>query len=246
MLSIKGLNASAVGGKSIIKQLDFEVGSGEVHAIMGPNGSGKSTLSNVITGNTEYAVDEGSIDYQGKNLLELLPEERAVQGIFMSFQYPISLPGVSMLSFLQAVVNAQRKKRDEELIDAIDLIDKAEKACLQVGLPKTFLHRSLNQEFSGGEKKRAEMMQMILLQPKLAILDETDSGLDIDALQMVGKVVNGMRKDSRSFIIVTHYHRILEHISPDFVHVMSHGKIIKSGDQSLARKLEQDGYSWIE
>ena len=246
MLSIKGLNASAVGGKSIIKQLDFEVGSGEVHAIMGPNGSGKSTLSNVITGNTEYAVDEGSIDYQGKNLLELLPEERAVQGIFMSFQCPISLPGVSMLSFLQAVVNAQRKKRDEELIDAIDLIDKAEKACLQVGLPKTFLHRSLNQEFSGGEKKRAEMMQMILLQPKLAILDETDSGLDIDALQMVGKVVNGMRKDSRSFIIVTHYHRILEHISPDFVHVMSHGKIIKSGDQSLARKLEQDGYSWIE
>ena len=151
-----------------------------------------------------------------------------------------------MLSFLQAVVNAQRKKRGEELIDAVDLIDKAEKACLQVGLPKTFLHRSLNQEFSGGEKKRAEMMQMILLQPRLAILDETDSGLDIDALRMVGKVVNGMRNGDRSFIIVTHYHRILEHVSPDFVHVMSHGKIIKSGDQSLARKLEKDGYSWIK
>lgn len=246
MLEIKSLSASTVSGKAIIKQLDLTVQSGEIHAIMGPNGSGKSTLSNVIAGHPDYEVKQGQLSYQGQDLLDMSPEQRAINGLFLSFQYPVSLPGVSMMSFLQAVVNEQRKKRDEALVDAIDLITMAEMACSQVGLPKTFLNRSLNQEFSGGEKKRAELLQMLLLQPKLAILDETDSGLDIDALRMVGDVVNRMRSESRSFIVVTHYHRILEHIKPDYVHVMVDGKIIKSGDQSLAIKLEQDGYHWVK
>jgi Fe-S cluster assembly ATP-binding protein len=246
MLEIKALSASAAEDKTIIKQLDLTVNPGEVHAIMGPNGSGKSTLSNVIVGHPDYTVDGGSLRYQQQDLLALAPEERAVQGVFMSFQYPVSLPGVTMMSFLQAVMNAQRKQREEPLVDAIDLIAMAEKACLQVGLPKSFLSRSLNHEFSGGEKKRAELLQMILLQPKLIILDETDSGLDIDALRMVGDVVHHMRSPDRSFIVVTHYHRILEHIQPDHVHVMHDGKIIKSGDLSLARKLEQDGYQWVK
>lgn len=246
MLEIKSLSASTVSGKAIIKQLDLTVKPGEIHAIMGPNGSGKSTLSNVIAGHPDYEVKQGQLSYQGQDLLDMPPEQRAINGLFLSFQYPVSLPGVSMMSFLQAVVNEQRKKRDEALVDAIDLITMAEMACEQVGLPKTFLNRSLNQEFSGGEKKRAELLQMLLLQPKLAILDETDSGLDIDALRMVGDVVNRMRSESRSFIVVTHYHRILEHIKPDYVHVMVDGKITKSGDQSLAIKLEQDGYHWVK
>jgi len=246
MLEIESLSASTVSGKAIIKQLDLTVNPGEIHAIMGPNGSGKSTLSNLIAGHPDYEVKQGQLRYQGKDLTDMAPEQRAINGIFLSFQYPVSLPGVSMMSFLQAVVNEQRKKREEPLVDAIDLITMAEMACAQVGLPKTFLNRSLNQEFSGGEKKRAELLQMLLLQPKLAILDETDSGLDIDALRMVGDVVNRMRDPQRSFIVVTHYHRILEHIKPDFVHVMVDGKIIKSGDQSLAIKLEKDGYHWVK
>ncbi len=245
MLKIQSLNAS-IGDKSIIKSFDLTVLPGEVHAIMGPNGSGKSTLSNVITGHPDYQVTAGSIQYHNEDLLEMAPEIRAAKGVFMSFQYPVSLPGVTMISFLQAVVNAQRKQREEPLIEATDLIADARAACEQVGLPPQFLHRSLNRGFSGGEKKRAELLQMRLLNPKLAILDETDSGLDIDALKMVGTIVNEMRDPTRSFVIVTHYPRILDHIKPDHVHVMRDGKIIKSGDAALANQLEESGYGWLD
>ena len=245
MLNIKSLDASIVGGKQIIKGFNLDIKPGEIHAIMGPNGSGKSTLSNIITGHPEYEVNAGSITYLGENLLEMAPEERATKGVFMSFQYPVGLPGVTTISFLQAVINAQRKQRGEALVEATDLIADAAAATQKVGLPRSFMHRSLNRGFSGGEKKRAELMQMMMLEPKLAILDETDSGLDIDALKMVGSVVNEMRHAERSFIIVTHYHRILEHIKPDHVHVVSDGKIIKSGDAVLARKLEKEGYAWL-
>jgi Fe-S cluster assembly ATP-binding protein len=245
MLELKKLCVSVQGEKPILKSLDLHVRPGEIHAIMGPNGSGKSTLSNVIAGHADYTVDAGDLNYEGQDLQALSPEERACRGVFMSFQYPVSLPGVTMVSFLQAVVNAQRKARGEALVDAIDLIGMAEEACARVGLPRSFLHRPLNQEFSGGEKKRAEMLQMLMLEPKLMILDETDSGLDIDALKMVGDVVNQMHSPERSWIIITHYHRILEHIQPDFVHVMVNGAIVKSGDASLAKQLEEKGYGWV-
>ena len=244
MLKIESLNAS-VAEKKILKSCQLEVKPGEVHAIMGPNGSGKSTLSNVIVGHPDYTVDDGQVTFLGKDLLAMSPEERAIEGIFMSFQYPVGLPGVSTMSFLQAVVNAQRKARQEELVEATDLIAMAASACETVGLPRSFLQRSLNRGFSGGEKKRAELLQMMLLQPKLAILDETDSGLDIDALNMVGRVVNDMRQADRSFLMVTHYHRIQEHIQPDFVHVMVDGKMVQSGDSTLARQLEKTGYASI-
>lgn len=246
MLELKKLCVSVQGKKPIIKSLNLHVRPGEIHAIMGPNGSGKSTLSNVIAGHADYQVDSGEIFFDAQDLMPLEPEERACRGIFMSFQYPVSLPGVTMVSFLQAVVNAQRKARGESLVDAIDLIAMAEDACACVGLPREFLHRPLNQEFSGGEKKRAEMLQMLMLEPQLMILDETDSGLDIDALKMVGDVVNKMHSPKKSWIVVTHYHRILEHIKPDFVHVMVDGAIVKSGDASLAKQLEKEGYGWVK
>lgn len=245
MLKIQSLNAS-VGDKSIIKSLNLSIQPGEVHAIMGPNGSGKSTLSNVITGHPDYQVTAGQIHYQGEDILGMTPDVRATKGLFMSFQYPVGLPGVTTISFLQAVMNAQRKQRQEPLVEATDLIASARAACEQVGLPAQFLHRALNKGFSGGEKKRAELLQMRLLEPKLAILDETDSGLDIDALKMVGTVVNEMRDNMRSFLIVTHYPRILEYIKPDYVHVMRDGNIIKTGDAALANQLEKSGYSWLD
>jgi Fe-S cluster assembly ATP-binding protein len=245
MLDIQSLKAS-IGGKAILKSCSLSVKPGEIHAVMGPNGSGKSTLSNVITGHPDYTVDAGGIQYHGEDLLEMAPEIRATKGIFMSFQYPVGLPGVTTISFLQAVINAQRKQRQEPLIEATDLLASASEACERVGLPRAFLHRPLNKGFSGGEKKRAELLQMILLAPKLIILDETDSGLDIDALKMVGSVVNEMRSQSRSFIVVTHYHRILEHMKPDAVHVLRDGKIVKSGDIQLAHQLEQSGYGWLD
>ena len=246
MLRIKNLEVSIDGGKKIIQNLDLDVESGETHAIMGPNGSGKSTLSNVIAGHTDYVVDAGEVTFLGENLLVMAPEERAIKGIFLSFQYPVGLPGVSTISFLQAVVNEQRKKRSEPLVEAIDLIQMAEEACKMVDLPKSFLHRPLNKGFSGGEKKRAELIQLILLQPKMVILDETDSGLDIDALRVVGNVITEMQNSNRGMVIVTHYNRLLEYVKTDCVHVMSAGRIIKSGDASLARELEKEGYSWIE
>jgi Fe-S cluster assembly ATP-binding protein len=245
MLKIQSLNAS-VGDKSIIKSLNLSIQPGEVHAIMGPNGSGKSTLSNVITGHPDYQVTAGHIHYQGEDILEMTPDVRATKGLFMSFQYPVGLPGVTTISFLQAVMNAQRKQRQEPLVEATDLIASARVACEQVGLPAQFLHRALNKGFSGGEKKRAELLQMRLLEPKLAILDETVSGLDIDALKMVGTVVNEMRDNARSFVIVTHYPRILEYIKPDYVHVMRDGNIIKTGDAALANQLEKSGYAWLD
>ena len=246
MLKIKNLEVSIEDGKKIIQNLDLEIKPGHTHAIMGPNGSGKSTLSNVIAGNSDYVVDGGEIEFLKENLLEMTPEERAVKGIFMSFQYPVGLPGVTTIAFLQAILNEQKKKRQEPLVEAIDLIEMAEKACQTVGLPKSFLHRPLNKGFSGGEKKRAELLQLLLLQPKLIILDEMDSGLDIDALKMVGSVIGQMQKPDRAMIIVTHYHRILEHLKTDHVHVMSEGKIIKSGTSDLAKQLEKDGYDWVK
>ena len=246
MLKIKNLEVSIKEGKKIIQNLDLNVKPGETHTIMGPNGSGKSTLSNVIAGHSDYIVDGGEIEFLGEDLLALAPEERAIKGVFLSFQYPVGLPGVSTISFLQAVVNEQRKKRSEPLVEAIDLIQMAEEACKMVGLPKSFLHRPLNKGFSGGEKKRAELIQLILLQPKIVILDETDSGLDIDALRVVGNVITEMQNSNRGIVIVTHYNRLLEHVKTDYVHVMSTGKIVKSGDASLAKQLEKEGYSWVE
>ncbi|MFA7552986.1 MAG: Fe-S cluster assembly ATPase SufC [Spongiibacteraceae bacterium] len=244
MLSIKNLHAS-VEDKVILKGLDLEVKPGELHAIMGPNGAGKSTLGYVITGRDGYSVEQGSVTLDGVELLELTAEERARQGLFLAFQYPIEIPGVSNLEFLKASVDAQRKARGEDALSSKDFLKLAREACKQVNLPIDFLKRGVNEGFSGGEKKRNEIMQMLLLQPKVCMLDESDSGLDIDALQVVANGVNSQRSADRSFIIVTHYQRLLDFIKPDFVHVISDGKIVKSGDASLALELEEQGYSWL-
>ncbi len=245
MLSINDLQAK-VEDKQILNGLSIDVKPGEVHAIMGPNGSGKSTLGHVLSGREGYEVIGGSVDFMGKNLLELETEDRAREGLFLAFQYPVEIPGVSNMEFLKASVDAVREYRGQEALDSVSFMQKAREFCKAVNLDQNFLKRGVNEGFSGGEKKRNEIMQMMLLEPKLAILDETDSGLDIDALQVVADGVNSLRSEDRSFIVVTHYQRLLNYIEPDYVHVLAGGKIVKSGDKSLALELEEKGYGWLE
>lgn len=244
MLSIKNLHAS-VEDKEILKGINLEIKAGEVHAIMGPNGSGKSTLSQVLAGNDAFTVTQGEVTLNGENLLELATEERAREGVFLAFQYPVEIPGVSNLQFLRTAVNAMRAHRGEEEMNATDFIKLARDVSRQVDLDPAFLKRGVNEGFSGGEKKRNEIMQALLLQPQLAILDETDSGLDIDALKVVADGVNALRSKDRAILMVTHYQRLLDHIVPDFVHVLAGGKIIKSGGRELALELEERGYGWL-
>lgn len=245
MLSIKNLHAS-VEGKEILKGLDLEIKPGEIHAIMGPNGAGKSTLGNVLSGREGYDVTAGDVSFDGKNILEMETEDRAREGLFLAFQYPVEIPGVSNLEFLKASVDAVRAHRGQEPMDSVTFLKLAREKCKAVNLDQNFLKRGVNEGFSGGEKKRNEIMQMMLLEPKLCILDETDSGLDIDALQVVAEGVNSQRDPNRSFIVVTHYQRLLDYIVPDFVHVLADGKIVKSGGKELALELEEKGYGWIE
>ncbi len=245
MLSIKDLQA-AVEGKKILKGLNLDIKPGEVHAIMGPNGAGKSTLGNVLAGREDYSLLGGSAFLNGKNILELEPEERAREGLFLAFQYPVEIPGVSNLEFLKASVDATRAHQGKPALSSVDFLKLAREKCKAVNLDQAFLKRGVNEGFSGGEKKRNELMQMMLLEPKLCILDETDSGLDIDALQVVASGVNAMRSPERSFIVVTHYQRLLDYIVPDFVHVLANGKIVKSGGKELALELEEKGYGWLE
>jgi len=244
MLTIKNLHV-AVDGKEILKGLDLEVKVGEVHAIMGPNGSGKSTLSYVLAGREGYEVTAGSIEYKGRDLLELATEERAHQGVFLAMQYPVELPGVNNMVFLRESLNAKRKANGLEVIDAVAFLKLIREKAELVQLPEKLLKRSVNAGFSGGEKKRNEILQMALLEPDLGILDETDSGLDIDALRIVAEGVNALRSPERAMIVVTHYQRLLEYIKPDHVHVLADGRIIRSGDRSLALELEERGYGWI-
>ena len=245
MLEVKNLSVSA-DGKDILNGVSLSVNKGEVHAIMGPNGSGKSTLAQVIAGREGYDITGGEVLYQGKDIFELAPEERARAGLFLAFQYPVEITGVSNLYFLRAALNAVREARGEDLIDAIDFLDLAKEKMADLEIDSTMIERSVNAGFSGGEKKRNEIFQMSILEPKLAILDETDSGLDIDALKLVSKGVNKMRDPERAIVVVTHYQRLLEYIVPDFVHVLAGGRIVKSGDKSLALELEEKGYGWIE
>lgn len=245
MLDIKNLHVSC-GDNEILKGLNLSVKAGEVHAIMGPNGSGKSTLSKVITGHQDYSITQGDVLFDDKSLEGLGPDERAHKGIFLSFQYPVEIPGVSNINFLKASVNAVQKAQGQVPMDAIEFLTFVRKQCAEVGMDESFLYRSLNDGFSGGEKKRNEILQMLMLQPKLAILDETDSGLDIDALKTVAQGINSMRSADRGIILVTHYQRLLDYIEPDFIHVLADGKIVRSGDKSLALELETKGYGWIE
>ncbi len=245
MLEIKQLKAS-VDGKQILRGIDLKVNAGEVHAIMGPNGSGKSTLSQVLTGRESYTVDGGSVTWEGENLLEMPIEDRARSGIFLAFQYPVEIPGVSNASFLKAAVNSVRRFRDLPELDAMDFLAKVKAEMKKVEMKEEFIYRSVNEGFSGGEKKRNEVLQMALLEPKLAILDETDSGLDIDALRIVAEGINRMRSPERAMLVITHYQRLLEYIVPDFVHVLAGGRIVRSGGRELALELEERGYGWIE
>ena len=245
MLNIQDLHAK-IGDKEILKGLNLNVNAGEVHAIMGPNGSGKSTLVNVLAGRNGYDVTKGTIEYEDKNLLELAPEERAWAGLFLAFQYPVEIPGVNNVYLLKAAVNAVRKYRGETELDAVEFLGLIKEKMKIVKMKDDLLNRSVNEGFSGGEKKRNEIFQMSVLEPKLAILDETDSGLDIDALKIVSEGVNSLRNEERSIILVTHYQRLLDYIIPDHVHVLSNGKIIKSGGPELALELEEKGYDWIK
>jgi len=244
MLNIKNLHAS-VEDKQILNGINLEIKAGEVHAIMGPNGSGKSTLSQVLAGNEAFEVTEGEVTLNGDNLLDLATEERAREGVFLAFQYPVEIPGVSNLQFLRTAVNAMRKHHGKDDMNAAEFMKLAKEVSKQVDLDPAFLKRGVNEGFSGGEKKRNEIMQALLLQPKLAILDETDSGLDIDALKVVADGVNALRAPDRSIIMITHYQRLLDHIVPDYVHVLSEGKIVKSGGPELALELEARGYGWL-
>jgi Fe-S cluster assembly ATP-binding protein len=245
MLKINDLHVT-VAGKEIIRGLDLSVGAGEVHAVMGPNGSGKSTLANVLAGRDGYDVTQGTVTYLGKNLLEMAPEERAREGVFLAFQYPVEIPGVSNLYFLKAGVNAVRRHRGLPELDAMDFMKAAREKMQLVDLDQALAQRSVNSGFSGGEKKRNEIFQMAMLEPKLAVLDETDSGLDIDALRIVASGVNALRSPDRAMIVITHYQRLLDYIVPDFVHVLVNGSIVRSGDKSLAHVLEKEGYSNFE
>jgi len=245
MLKINNLHAS-IEGKMILKGINLEVKAGEVHAIMGPNGSGKSTLASVLAGREEYEVEEGSVDFTGKDLLELAPEERAGEGIFLAFQYPVEIPGVTTINFLKTATNEIRKYRGEEPLDAVQFLKKMKEKTQLVNINQELLKRSLNEGFSGGEKKRNEIFQMAMLEPRLAILDETDSGLDIDALRIVAEGVNKLKGNDNATIVVTHYQRLLEYIVPDYVHVLFDGRIVKSGTKELALELEAKGYDWIK
>jgi Fe-S cluster assembly ATP-binding protein len=244
MLVIDNLSAS-VDDKQILKGLSLHVQAGEVHAIMGPNGSGKSTLGYVLSGRDGYKVDNGSATLNGTDLFAMEPEERARAGLFLAFQYPVEIPGVSNLEFLKAAVDTQRKAQGKDEMNSAEFLRQAREACVKVNLPAEFLKRGVNEGFSGGEKKRNEILQMLLLQPRLCILDETDSGLDIDALKIVAEGVNSQRTPERGFIVVTHYQRLLDFIKPDYVHVLSDGHIVRSGDASLAKELEKQGYAWL-
>lgn len=245
LLSIKDLHAS-INGKEILKGFSLDMKAGEVHAIMGPNGSGKSTLSKVLAGREEYEVTSGTVIYKGENLLEMSPEERAHQGIFMAFQYPVELPGVNNTYFMQASLNAIRKARGEPELNSLNFMKLVRTKLKALEMDENLLKRSVNTGFSGGEMKRNEILQMTLLEPTLSILDETDSGLDIDALKMVSKGVNSLRSPERSMLVITHYQRLLDYIQPDYVHVLSGGRIIRSGDKSLALELEEKGYGWLQ
>jgi Fe-S cluster assembly ATP-binding protein len=244
MLEIKNLHAR-VEETEILKGIDLSVGAGEVHAIMGPNGSGKSTLAGVLAGREAYEVTEGEVRYNGSDLLELAPEERACEGVFMAFQYPVEIPGVSNVNFLKSAVNSMRKHRGESQMDALDFLTMVKERAKLVKIDESFLRRSVNAGFSGGEKKRNEIFQMAVLDPRLCVLDETDSGLDIDALKTVADGVNDLRDGKRAFLVITHYQRLLEYIVPDFVHVLHDGKIVRSGGKELAHELEAKGYSWL-
>ncbi|KKO44967.1 cysteine desulfurase [Arsukibacterium ikkense] len=244
MLTIKNLHAS-VEQKNILNGLNLSIKQGEVHAIMGPNGAGKSTLGYVLSGRDGYQVTDGEVDFQGNNLLELDVEQRARHGLFLAFQYPVEIPGVSNMELMKESVNAVRQHRAETPLTAAEFLKKAKAACQQVQLPLEFLKRGINEGFSGGEKKRNEIMQMILLEPSLCILDESDSGLDVDALQIVANGVNSQRDGKRSFIVITHYQRLLDFIEPDFVHILANGKIVKTGDAALAKQIEKEGYAFL-
>lgn len=245
MLEIKNLHAS-VGGKEILKGLNLTVRSGEIHAIMGPNGAGKSTLSSVLAGNPAFLVTEGSVTFYGKDLLTLSPEDRSREGIFMSFQYPVEIPGVSMVNFMRAAVNEHRKYKGLDPISASDFLKLMRAKKDLVELDNKLANRSVNEGFSGGEKKRNEIFQMAMLEPRLSILDETDSGLDIDALRIVAKGVNTLKNQDNASIVITHYQRLLDYIVPDFVHVLYNGSIVKTGTKELALELEEKGYDWIK
>jgi len=245
MLKIENLHAT-VNGREILKGIDLTVNAGEVHAIMGPNGSGKSTLAQVLAGRETYTITDGSIVLDGKDLSGMQPEDRAREGVFLAFQYPVEIPGVGNVYFLKAALNAIRKHRGLDDLDAIDFLAYVREKMKIVEMDESFLNRSVNEGFSGGEKKRNEIFQMMVLDPKLAILDETDSGLDIDALKIVANGVNAMRSPKRAIVVVTHYQRLLDYIVPDHVHVLADGRIVRSGDRSLALELEKRGYSWIE
>ena len=245
MLDIRGLRAK-VGNNEILRGIDLHVGAGEVHAIMGPNGSGKSTLAHVLAGRENYEVTAGEVIYQGKDLLAMTPEARAREGIFLAFQYPVEIPGVSTTYFLKAALNAARKHRGLEELDAMDFLELIKEKMKLVEMDQTLVNRPLNEGFSGGEKKRNEILQMAVLDPTLALLDETDSGLDIDALRVVANGVNALRRDDRAMIVITHYQRLLNYIVPDFIHVLYDGRIVKSGTKELALELESKGYDWLK
>lgn len=245
MLSINNLHAKIEDGVEILKGINLEIKPGEVHAIMGPNGAGKSTLSSVIAGKEDYEVTDGEILFEGENIIEDAPEERAHKGIFLSFQYPVEIPGVTVTNFIKAALNETRKANGKEELSAKDMLALVRENSELLGMKKEFLGRSLNEGFSGGEKKRNEIFQMMMLNPKLAILDETDSGLDIDALRIVADGVNHFKNSGNAVLLITHYQRLLNYIQPDFVHVLADGKIIKTGDKSLALELEEKGYDWL-
>src|SRR6266536_2338221 len=245
MLDIKNLHAG-IDGKEILHGVDLHIGTGEVHAIMGPNGSGKSTLANVLAGRPRYEVTAGSVLFEGKDLLSMTPEDRAREGVFLAMQYPVEIPGVNNIYFLTAALNAVRKHRGEEELDAMEFLQLAREKMKTVDLDESFMNRGVNEGFSGGEKKRNEIFQMAVLDPKLAILDETDSGLDIDALKIVANGVNALHAKHRAVIVITHYQRLLNYIVPDYVHVLSNGRIVRSGGKELALELEDKGYAWTE